>query len=241
MKAGRREEDLRARTQEKTGETRGGYMSAEQTSLTRRDFVKWSAAAATVAAASGLVGVEALADQPEGAVVDVPEMTGEWKNAPCWFDCGGNCVNQVYIEDGVVKYQRTDVAGDDTYDAPQQRGCFRGRSMRKLVFGADRLKYPMKRKNWQPGGGENAHGELRGCDEWERISWEEAHRAGRRRDQAHRRHLRQPVDPLVRAQWPRPLLQRHRRLHHLAGPPGLRAVATGPARRWSAAAGRATP
>ena len=174
MKAGRREEDLRARTQEKTGETRGGYMSAEQTSLTRRDFVKWSAAAATVAAASGLVGVEALADQPEGAVVDVPEMTGEWKNAPCWFDCGGNCVNQVYIEDGVVKYQRTDVAGDDTYDAPQQRGCFRGRSMRKLVFGADRLKYPMKRKHWQPGGGENAHGELRGCDEWERISWEEA-------------------------------------------------------------------
>ena len=32
----------------------------------------------------------------------------------------------------------------------------------------------MKRKNWQPGGGEAAHGELRGKDEWERISWDEA-------------------------------------------------------------------
>ena len=32
----------------------------------------------------------------------------------------------------------------------------------------------MKRKHWQPGGGENAHGELRGKDEWERITWDEA-------------------------------------------------------------------
>ena len=32
----------------------------------------------------------------------------------------------------------------------------------------------MKRKSWQPGGGENAHGELRGKDEWERIGWDEA-------------------------------------------------------------------
>ena len=32
----------------------------------------------------------------------------------------------------------------------------------------------MKRKHWQPGGGENVHGELRGKDEWERITWDEA-------------------------------------------------------------------
>ena len=32
----------------------------------------------------------------------------------------------------------------------------------------------MKRKSWQPGGGANAHGELRGRDQWEQISWEEA-------------------------------------------------------------------
>ena len=32
----------------------------------------------------------------------------------------------------------------------------------------------MKRKNWQPGGGDNSNGEMRGKDEWERISWDEA-------------------------------------------------------------------
>ncbi|MCQ5071928.1 molybdopterin-dependent oxidoreductase, partial [Adlercreutzia sp. DFI.6.23] len=42
------------------------------------------------------------------------------------------------------------------------------------VFGEDRVKFPMKRKSWQPGGGANAHGELRGRDQWEQISWEEA-------------------------------------------------------------------
>ena len=32
----------------------------------------------------------------------------------------------------------------------------------------------MKRKGWQPGGGENSNGQMRGKDEWERISWDEA-------------------------------------------------------------------
>ncbi|MDR1421436.1 MAG: molybdopterin-dependent oxidoreductase [Coriobacteriales bacterium] len=32
----------------------------------------------------------------------------------------------------------------------------------------------MKRKSWQPGGGKNSRGELRGRDEWQRISWDEA-------------------------------------------------------------------
>ena len=149
-------------------------MSAEGTGLSRRSFVKWSAAAASAVAAAGLVGCQPKAKE-EGDAQNAPEQTyemnGTWKNASCWFDCGGNCVNQVYVEDGVVVCDRTDVTGDDTFDAPQQRGCFRGRSMRKLVFGADRLKYPIKRKHWEPGGGDRS---LRGCDEWERISWEEA-------------------------------------------------------------------
>lgn len=138
--------------------------------------MKWSAAAAGMAAAAGLVGCQpagtgAQDENATAASEKTYEMNGTWKNASCWFDCGGNCVNQVYVEDGVVKYDRTDVTGDDTFDAPQQRGCYRGRSMRKLVFGADRLKYPIKRKHWEPGGGDRT---LRGCDEWVRISWDEA-------------------------------------------------------------------
>ena len=148
--------------------------SANRTSLSRRSFMKWSAAAAGIAATSGLVACQPAAQSEKTKAADFEknyEMNGEWKNASCWFDCGGNCVNQVYVEDGVVKYDRTDVTGDDTFDAPQQRGCYRGRSMRKLVFGADRLKYPIKRKHWEPGGGDRS---LRGRDEWVRISWDEA-------------------------------------------------------------------
>lgn len=156
-----------------------GHETSVRKNLSRRSFLKWSTAAAAVAATTGLVGCAPSAstttttkkDLQSVASIDVPEMAGEWKNASCWLDCGGNCVNQVYVEDGVVKYQRTDTSGDDSFDAPQQRGCFRGRSLRKLVFGEDRLKYPMKRKHWNPG---DPHGELRGNDEWERLSWDEA-------------------------------------------------------------------
>ena len=46
-----------------------------------------------------------------------------------------------------------------------------GHAMHQQVLGPDRLKYPMKRKHYSP---EDPHRELRGIDEWERISWDEA-------------------------------------------------------------------
>lgn len=153
------------------GELMSSNSNVPSAGIGRRTFVKWAAAAASIAAAGGLVeSTRALADEPASEVATEP-MTGEWKNAACWFDCGGNCVNQAYVEDGIVLCQRTDISGDDTYDAPQQRGCYRGRSMRKLVFGEDRLKYPIRRKHWEPGGGDKS---LRGCDEWVRMDWDEA-------------------------------------------------------------------
>ena len=92
----------------------------------------------------------------------------------CHQNCNQMCLNMGYVVDGVVVRQKTDDSHADSFDCPQQRGCLRGRSLRQQVYNADRIKYPMKRKSWQPGGGENAHGELRGKDEWERISWDEA-------------------------------------------------------------------
>lgn len=47
-----------------------------------------------------------------------------------------------------------------------------GRSLQQQIFGPDRLQYPMKRKNWEPFTGGKK--ELRGVDEWVRISWDEA-------------------------------------------------------------------
>ena len=99
---------------------------------------------------------------------------GEWKTHSCWLSCGGRCVNRSYSVEGVVLRQSPDNTHPDTPEYPQQRGCARGRSLRQAVFASDRLKYPLKRKHWRPGGGENSQGHLRGCDEWERITWDEA-------------------------------------------------------------------
>ena len=136
------------------------------TVLTRRSFLKWSAALGGTAVLAGglnygLKTVEAAAQS----------SNGKWLMAPCWGNCGGRCANYAYVEDGVVLRQKTDDTHEDTPDYPQQRGCARGRSQRDHVFNVDRLKYPMKRKNWEPGGGKR---ELRGQDEWVRISWDEA-------------------------------------------------------------------
>ena len=90
----------------------------------------------------------------------------------CVFFClWRRCVNRSLVRDGKVICQDTDSLHPDSPDYPQQRGCARGRSLRHAIFSKDRLKYPLKRKHWRVGGGDK---ELRGCDEWERISWDEA-------------------------------------------------------------------
>lgn len=136
--------------------------------ISRRKFLGWSAAitAATVGLSeNGLVQVDAKEAK------EIKEKEGIWITAACWHNCGGRCLNKVYVNDGVVIRQKTDDTHPDSPDYPQQRGCQRGRSQRKQIFGADRLKYPMKRKHWSPSGGNK---ELRGKDQWVRISWEEA-------------------------------------------------------------------
>ncbi|MCI8514299.1 MAG: molybdopterin-dependent oxidoreductase [Lachnospiraceae bacterium] len=126
-------------------------------------------AASTAAATTAEATTEAAAEH--APVVDL-EQGGEWKNAACWHNCGGRCVNKVYVVDGMVIRQKTDDTHEDTPDYPQQRSCIRGHSQQQQCFGADRLKYPMKRKHWEPHtGGDKS---LRGRDEWERISWEDA-------------------------------------------------------------------
>lgn len=99
------------------------------------------------------------------------DEAGKWISAACWHNCGGQCMNKVLVKDGIVIRQKTDDTHPDSPDYPQQRGCVRGKAQRQQCFGVDRLKYPMKRKHWSP---ESPNGHLRGKDEWERISWDEA-------------------------------------------------------------------
>jgi anaerobic dimethyl sulfoxide reductase subunit A len=136
----------------------------------RRTFLGWSAAAAGAAALVG-VGTGLVKVGPETANAAAETEEGQWITAACWHNCGGRCLNKVLVKEGVVVRQKTDDTQPDSPDNPQQRGCARGRSQRKQVFAVDRLRYPMKRKNWAPGGGNK---ELRGNDEWVRISWDEA-------------------------------------------------------------------
>lgn len=156
--------------------------------MKRRDFLKASAAAAAATAAAGLAGCapSTATDMAEtggsanatthqvASDAAIIEGRGEWMPIHCHQNCNQMCLNMGYVVDGVVVRQKTDDSHADSFDCPQQRGCLRGRSLRQQVYNADRIKYPMKRKSWQPGGGEAAHGELRGKDEWERISWDEA-------------------------------------------------------------------
>ena len=42
------------------------------------------------------------------------------------------------------------------------------------VHAENRIKYPMVRKSWLEGGAKNGKPELRGRDEWVRVSWDKA-------------------------------------------------------------------
>lgn len=147
--------------------------------LTRRSFIKATTAATALAAASSLTAcapatsdLAATGEDAEAAhSVGRDIVSGEWKTAACWHNCGGRCLNKVLVQDGVVVRQKTDDTHEDSPDYPQQRGCLRGRSQRKQVFAEDRIKYPLKRAGWSL---DAPNGELRGKDEWERVSWDEA-------------------------------------------------------------------
>ena len=139
--------------------------------LTRRNFVAGLAAlgGATLVNAPAARALEKATDEQ----LDALDLDGgEWRTAGCWMTCHCGCINKAYVVDGLVVRQKTDDSHPDTPDFPQQRSCVKGHSLRQLVCGTDRLRYPMKRKHWEPGGtGDNS---LRGRDVWERISWDEA-------------------------------------------------------------------
>lgn len=106
----------------------------------------------------------------------VADETGaKWVHPYCTFGCGGPCLNNVLVKDGVLLRHGTDDFKKDDPNYIPYKTCVKGRSLRVGYYAADRLRYPMKRKNWNPGGGENSNGSLRGQDQWERISWEQAY------------------------------------------------------------------
>ena len=135
-------------------------MTARESALSRRTFVKGSLAGLALAGASGsaLYGC-APQSQGDGAngAADAPADQIAWSQ--CNVNCGGNCVFQWHSRDGKIVYMESDNTGDD---ALQARACLRGRSMRRWINHPDRLTKPMKRVG------------KRGEGKFEEISWDEA-------------------------------------------------------------------
>jgi nitrate reductase NapA len=79
----------------------------------------------------------------------------DWRKAPCRY-CGTGCGVEVGISDGRAVAVRGDEAN------PVNRGmlCVKGYHLPAMLYGEDRLRYPMRRD-------ENGRG-------WTRISWDEA-------------------------------------------------------------------
>jgi anaerobic dimethyl sulfoxide reductase subunit A len=155
------------------------YARETTNKLNRRQFLVGCMTVAASATALSAIGCTPQAELAEDKDIEhvLPtndEAAGTWIPAACWHNCGGRCVNKVMVKDGVVIRQKTDDSHEDSPEYPQQRGCVRGKTQQQQCFGVDRLLYPLKRKGWAPGGGAAANGQMRGKDEWERISWDEA-------------------------------------------------------------------
>jgi len=120
--------------------------------LTRREFIKTNAAAATAAAAGiTLPG----ANQVLAASEEI-----RWDKAPCRF-CGTGCSVLVGTKDGRV------VATQGDPDAPVNRGlnCIKGYFLSKIMYGKDRVTQPLLRKT---------NGKYDKEGQFEPISWDEA-------------------------------------------------------------------
>ena len=128
--------------------------------LSRRSFLKWSAV-------SGRRRGGGRGREGAGRLL-VPTASAEGTPAPvkitphvCSMNCGGGtCVLHLEVQDGVVT--RIDTDQNDLPWSPAQRGCQRGRAMRKQLYHPDRLKQPLKRVG------------KRGEGKFEPISWDEA-------------------------------------------------------------------
>jgi nitrate reductase NapA len=99
----------------------------------RRDVLKASAAAATLAVATGEAGTALAQSGPGDAGI-------KWDKAPCRF-CGTGCSVLVGTKAGKV------VATQGDPDAPVNRGlnCIKGYFLSKIMYGEDRVKTPLLR------------------------------------------------------------------------------------------------
>ena len=123
--------------------------------LSRRDFLKSSAAASAAAA----VGMSIPASMQ--AASDEAQSSWRWDKAACRF-CGTGCGIMMATKDGKIVAVKGDPA------APVNRGlnCIKGYFNAKIMYGADRLKTPLLRMD--------ANGNFDKKGKFAPVSWERA-------------------------------------------------------------------
>ncbi len=123
--------------------------------ITRRDFIK-TTAATTAAATAGIP----LATDAANVVTDSEYTRLKWSKAPCRF-CGVGCGVNVAVKDNRV------VATHGDMQAEVNRGvnCVKGYFLSKIMYGADRLTQPLLRKK---------NGQYAKDGEFTPVSWDEA-------------------------------------------------------------------
>jgi len=122
--------------------------------LSRRDFIKTNAVAATAAAAGITIpGINS-------AMAKTGDSKIRWDKAPCRF-CGTGCSVLVGTKDGRV------VATQGDPDAPVNRGlnCIKGYFLSKIMYGKDRLTKPLLRMT---------NGKYDKEGEFTEVSWDQA-------------------------------------------------------------------
>jgi nitrate reductase NapA len=124
--------------------------------ITRRDYIKASAAA-TAAAAAGLPSGDAGA---QNIVTEASRIGLKWDKAPCRF-CGTGCSVMLATKEGRI------VASHGDVKSPVNRGlnCVKGYFLSKIMYGEDRLTRPMLRKT---------NGKYDKNGTFEPVSWDEA-------------------------------------------------------------------
>jgi len=120
--------------------------------MTRREFIRQSAAAAAGSVAGISLPVEA-----QGLAAD-PSI--KWSKAPCRF-CGTGCGVMVAVKDNRV------VATHGDPEAEVNRGinCTKGYYLSKIMYGEDRLTTPLLRMKY---------GQYAKDGEFQRVSWDKA-------------------------------------------------------------------
>jgi DMSO reductase family type II enzyme molybdopterin subunit len=166
----------RARERPTDGKANGAVPLLGQP-VTRRGFLKGASIGAAglyltqLGCRGGEEGIQRVIEQPfpYGDWTDLYRQKWTWDKVT-WgthlIDCyPGSCLFRVYTKDGMV--WREEQAGK--YPEIQQgvpdmnpRGCQKGSCFSDVMYGPERLRYPLRRV-----------GE-RGSGKWERISWDEA-------------------------------------------------------------------